>query len=272
MQAHMGSAASLSNTRCWALSSSDWHGPSREREIAATDWPERSGHPAVGDASESFIMDLIATPAMGRRRFVLGGLAGALILPAGRAAAQAALVATPSQTAGPFYPVKFPPDVDSDLVMLRGSEARAEGTVTHVMGRVLGLDGKPVEGATVEIWQCDAHRRYLHPADTGGRPRDKAFQGYGRAVSGADGAYRFRTIKPVPYPGRTPHIHFAVQAPGRRELVTQMYVAGEPGNERDGLYRSLRDPRQRAAVTVRLDPAGGIEGGALAGSFDLVLA
>ena len=218
-------------------------------------------------------MVLIATPAMGRRHFVLGGLAatGGLVLPSS-AGSQAGLVATPSSTAGPFYPVKFPPDIDNDLVVLRGAGARAEGTVTHVMGRVLGLDGKPIAGATVEIWQCDANGRYIHPGDTGGRPRDKAFQGYGRAVSGADGAYRFRTIRPVPYPGRTPHIHFAVQAPGRRELITQMYVADEPGNERDELYRAIRDPRQRAAVTVRLDPANGIEAGALAGTFDLVLA
>jgi protocatechuate 3,4-dioxygenase beta subunit len=219
-------------------------------------------------------MDLIATPPMGRRRFVLSGLAvtGTLILPGMSRAQQSGLVATPQQSAGPFYPVKFPPDIDSDLVVLRGSAARAEGTVTHVMGRVLGLDGQPIPNATVEIWQCDARGRYIHPADTGGRSRDKAFQGYGRAVSGADGAYRFRTIKPVPYPGRTPHIHFAVQAPGRRELITQMYVAGEPQNDGDFLYRSIRDPRQRAAVTVRLDPANGIEDGALAGSFDLVLA
>src|SRR5829696_1285856 len=92
------------------------------------------------------------------------------------------------------------------------------------------------------------------------------------SVSDADGAYRFRTIKPVPYPGRTPHIHFAIQAPGGRELVTQMYVAGEPLNARDGLYQAIRDPRQRAAVTVRLEPANGIEAGALAGQFDITLA
>lgn len=219
-------------------------------------------------------MDLIATPAMGRRRFVAGGLAaaGASILPASAARAASGLVATPRQTAGPFYPTQFPPDVDNDLVVLRGSAARAQGVVTHVMGRVLGVDGKPIPNATVEIWQCDANGRYLHPADTGGPPRDRAFQGYGRSVSGADGAYRFRTIRPVAYPGRTPHIHFAVQAPGRREFVTQMYVAGEPLNERDGLYQSIRDPRQRAAVTVRLEPANGIEDGALTGQFEIVLA
>ena len=219
-------------------------------------------------------MSLIVTPQLGRRRFILTGLAttGALILPPGLHAQGAGLVPTPAQTAGPFYPVAFPSDVDNDLVVLRGSAARAEGTVTHVTGRVLGLDGRPIEGAAVEIWQCDARGRYLHRGDTGGRPRDSAFQGYGRMVTSADGTYRFRTIRPVPYPGRTPHIHFAVAAPGRRELVTQMYVAGEPLNERDGLYKSIRDPRQRSSVTVRLDPANGIEPGALAGSFDLVLA
>ena len=218
-------------------------------------------------------MSFVATPSLGRRRFIASGLAvtTTLLLPH-RLLAQTGLVATPPQTAGPFYPTTFPSDVDNDLVVKRGSEARAEGTVTHVMGRVLGLDGRPVAGATVEIWQCDARGRYLHPGDTGRQPRDSAFQGFGRAVSGADGAYRFRTVRPVPYPGRTPHIHFAVAAPGRRELVTQMYVAGEPLNERDGLYRSIGDPRQRAAVTVRLDQANGIEAGALAGTFDIVLA
>ena len=219
-------------------------------------------------------MNLIATPAIGRRRFVVGGLAavGALIVPSSAARSETGPVATPRQTAGPFYPTQFPLDTDNDLVMLRGSAARAEGAVTHVMGRVLGPNGKPITNAVVEIWQCDARGRYLHPGDTGGRPRDRAFQGYGRAVSDADGAYRFRTIKPVPYPGRTPHIHFAIQAPGGRKLVTQMYVAGEPLNARDGLYQAIRDPRQRLAVTVRLDPANGIEAGALPGQFDVTLA
>ena len=139
------------------------------------------------------------------------------------------------------------------------------------MGRVLGMDGKPVSGATVEIWQCDAYGRYLHPADTGKRSRDSAFQGYGRMTSGPDGAYRFRTIRPVAYPGRTPHIHFAVSPPGGRQLITQMYVAGEPLNRSDGLYASIRDARQRDAVTVALTAADGIETGALAGVFDIVL-
>jgi protocatechuate 3,4-dioxygenase, beta subunit len=219
-------------------------------------------------------MTFKATPTLGRRRFLLGGAAaiGALALPSGAFSQPAGLVATPAQTAGPFYPVAFPSDVDNDLVVLRGAEAKAEGVVTHVMGRVLGRDGRPIEGATVEIWQCDARGRYRHPGDRGAGPRDGAFQGYGRIASSADGGYRFRTIRPVAYPGRTPHIHFAVTTPDRRELVTQMYVAGEPLNERDGLYRSIRDARERAAVTVRLEEAAGIEPDALAGTFDIVLA
>ena len=211
-----------------------------------------------------------ATPPLGRRRFLVGSLSFATspLVPA-VGLAQNARIATPAQTAGPFYPTTFPADIDGDLVRLRGSEARAEGTVTHVAGRVLGLDGKPLPDVAVEIWQCDNRGRYLHPGDRGG-PRDVAFQGYGRVRTEADGTYRFRTIRPVAYPGRTPHIHFTVQAPGRSPLVTQMYVAGEALNARDGLYASLSEAGRRA-VTVRLSPANGIEDGAFSGSFDIVL-
>lgn len=225
-------------------------------------------------------MPFITTPQLGRRRFLAGSLATVGLATGGGLASAAGLlrpaggglVATPAQTAGPFYPTAFPDDVDADLVVLRGAAARAEGTVLHVMGQVLDLAGRAVAGARVEIWQCDTHGRYLHPASTGARPRDAAFQGYGQATTGADGGYRFRTIRPVPYAGRTPHIHFAITAPWRRELVTQMYVAGEPQNAGDFVYRGIRDPRQRAAVTVPLEPADGIEAGALAGRFDIVLA
>ncbi len=218
-------------------------------------------------------MRFVLTPAIGRRRFVLAGTAaaGAASLPDCRAGAEgAALPATPAQTRGPFYPTAFPPDVDNDLVVLRGWKARAEGVVTHVAGRVLTTDGKPLPGARVEIWQCDARGVYRHPGSGRAEARDAAFQGFGRAVTGADGGYGFRTIGPVPYPGRTPHIHFAVGAAGRPELVTQMYVAGEPQNARDGIYRGLG--ARQGAVTVRLDNADGIETGALAGRFDIILA
>ncbi len=123
----------------------------------------------------------------------------------------------------------------------------------------------------MEIWPCDASGRYRHPRDRQDG-RDAGFQGRGRAVAGPDGAYAFRTIRPVPYPGRTPHIHVAVAAPGREApLVTQFYIADEPLNGRDGLFNSLRDPRQREAVLLRLEPADRIEPGAFLAGRDIVL-
>jgi protocatechuate 3,4-dioxygenase, beta subunit len=187
------------------------------------------------------------------------------------AAQPTALPATPKQTAGPFYPVDWSGDADSDLVRVAGEAARAQGTVTHLRGRVLDLRGEPIRGAIVEIWQCDAFGRYRHPRDRQDG-RDPGFQGRGRAAVAADGGFAFRTIRPVSYPGRTPHIHVGVAAPGRGEaLVTQFYVAGEPLNERDGLFNSLRDPRQRDAVMLRLEPADRIEPGALLATRDIVL-
>jgi protocatechuate 3,4-dioxygenase beta subunit len=216
-------------------------------------------------------MTLIATPEIGRRRFVTAALAGATVLALPSwARAQQSLLATPAQGEGPFYPTAFPPDVDNDLVVVKGSAAQAVGTVTHIRGRVLDTAGRPLAGARVEIWQCDARGIYLHPGSSSGKQRDMAFQGFGRTEAAADGSYSFRTIRPVVYPGRTPHIHFAVVAPSKK-LITQMYVAGEPRNASDGGWNGIRDKRQQDAITVKLEPANGIEAGALAGQFDLVL-
>jgi protocatechuate 3,4-dioxygenase beta subunit len=157
-------------------------------------------------------------------------------------------------------------------VAVTGEAAQAMGQVTHIRGRVLDLAGQPVVGAIVEIWQCDAKGIYRHPRDANtSRRRDGGFQGRGRASTDASGTYAFRTIRPVAYPGRTPHIHFMVDPPRRTRLVTQMYVFGEPQNARDGVLNNIRDQRQRDSVVVRLDPADGIEAGALAGTFDIVV-
>lgn len=205
---------------------------------------------------------------LSRRRLVATGLALAGALATRAAAAQ--LVATPAQTSGPFYPQRIPLDADADLVIVAGRPAPAAGTVTHVFGRVVTEDGRPMAGVQVEIWQCDAFGRYHHPGEPRGGA-DANFQGFGRMTVGADAAFRFRTIKPVPYPGRTPHIHFALSGPGMRPLVTQLYVAGEPRNETDFVLNRIRDPEARRSVIVPFTPAPEIEAGALAARFDIVL-
>jgi protocatechuate 3,4-dioxygenase beta subunit len=107
--------------------------------------------------------------------------------------------------------------------------------------------------------------------DRADRPLDEDFQGYGQVLTDETGGYRFRTIRPVPYPGRTPHIHFAVSASDLPRFTTQMYVAGEPLNERDGVLMGVRDAAARARLVVPLRPAPDAEPNALAGTFDIVL-
>jgi protocatechuate 3,4-dioxygenase beta subunit len=181
------------------------------------------------------------------------------------------LVVTPGQTEGPYYPKALPADMDWDLVRVQGQATQAVGQITYVSGRILDRHGEVVRGAVVEIWQCDATGIYNHPGDPGHSRHDKAFQGYGRTEVDASGRYAFRTIRPVPYPGRTPHIHFKVHAPGVGRLTTQMYVAGEKQNATDGLLNAIRDRQARESLIVKLTEAGAQEAGALAGAFDIVL-
>jgi len=200
----------------------------------------------------SFGADHAASDLHGRvtrlsRRTVAAALVAAPALWLGPGAQPAAArAATPSQTEGPFYPVRLPKDADYDLLH-NGTLRYHDGEPTWVDGIVTDLDGKPLSGAQVEIWQCDEKGHYHHPGD--GDRADAAFQGFGRVVVGADGSYRFHTIRPVPYTGRTPHIHFKVKLGTRELLTTQLYVAGDPGNARDFLWRNL-SPSARDAVTV----------------------
>jgi protocatechuate 3,4-dioxygenase beta subunit len=170
-----------------------------------------------------------------------------------RAQPAAARRATPAQTEGPFYPIELPADSDADLLR-NGSAAYRQGEPAWVEGVVSDLQGRPVAGAGVEIWQCDHAGHYHHPRD-GGRA-DAAFQGFGRVTVGSDGRYRFRTIRPVPYSGRTPHIHVKVKLSGRELLTTQMYVEGDPHNERDFLWRQLGADRALVTVPFRADSDG----------------
>jgi protocatechuate 3,4-dioxygenase beta subunit len=214
--------------------------------------------------------EILTQDRLPRRHLLLGATAATLLAAPSRFAL-AALAPTPRQTPGPFYPQTLPLDSDNDLVRVTGHARDAAGTIAHVSGRILDVSGQPISDAKVEIWQCDSHGRYHYVDDRNPAPLDPDFQGYGTTVSARDGGYRFRTIRPVPYPGRTPHIHFTVTAPRGGRLVTQMYVAGEPLNERDPVLAQIRDSAARAAVIVALAPAPQVEPGALAGSFDIVL-
>ena len=182
-----------------------------------------------------------------------------------------ALQLTPAQTEGPFYPKPLPLDTDNDLLVVNDGLTPAAGVVTYMSGRILDGRGDPVRNALVEIWQCDDHGVYLHPGSDNGSNRDKGFQGFGRFLTGSSGEYLFRTIRPVPYPGRTPHIHYKVKRGGRELLTTQCYIKGHPGNPKDGIWSSIHDPRIRDLVTVDFAPMAGARAGELAARFDVVL-
>ncbi|UCH54037.1 MAG: intradiol ring-cleavage dioxygenase [Pseudomonadota bacterium] len=199
-----------------------------------------------------------------RRSFLLG-MAGLWL--ATPVLARTRLDRTPAQIAGPFYPDDLPLDDDNDLTVVRGRNAHAKGNVSDVSGRILDVNGQPLAHVRVEIWQCDANGRYHHPRDHGG-PLDPNFQGFGHTRTDAQGRYRFRTIRPVPYPGRTPHIHFAVFPEWEPRFTTQLYVAGEPRNASDFLFNSIPATRRHLVLAEFKQVP---DGSALAASFDIVL-
>jgi protocatechuate 3,4-dioxygenase beta subunit len=205
------------------------------------------------------------------RRLFLGSLALGVAAFSVRGAFAAELVRTPSQTEGPFYPDRLPLDTDNDLLIVNDAITPAVGEVTHLTGRILDAKGNPLKNALVEIWQCDSKGVYIHTADSSGKQRDTNFQGFGRFLTGSTGEYYFRTIKPVPYSIRTPHIHFKVKKGGKELLTTQCYIKGHPGNDRDGIYRSIGDAKAREAVTIPFVAVKGSKIGELAAQFDIVL-
>jgi protocatechuate 3,4-dioxygenase beta subunit len=181
------------------------------------------------------------------------------------------LVRTPKQTEGPFYPNKLPLDTDNDLLVINDGITPAVGEVTYLTGRILDAKGDPVRNALVEIWQVDNNGAYIHTKDPQAEKHDKNFQGFGRFLTDSTGEYYFRTIKPVLYTGRTRHIHFKIKRSSKELLTTQCYVKGEPANERDGIYKSIRDLKARESVTVDFAPIPGSRIGELAARFDVVL-
>jgi protocatechuate 3,4-dioxygenase beta subunit len=202
---------------------------------------------------------------LSRRRLAL--LAPALLLPA---TALAALAPTPGMTAGPFYPKNKPADDNADLVQVAGFEREAEGDILHLSGRVIDVHGAAVAGARVEIWQCDVNGVYRHPHDRQFAMRDPAFQGFGRTDTGQAGRFTFRTIVPVSYPGRTPHIHVKVRREGKRTLTTQLYIKGLGQNAIDFVFYSLSSEHRRS-VEMNLQPVPASPRKAFETKIDLVL-
>ena len=205
-----------------------------------------------------------------RRRF-LGSLAAGVAAFSVPGLFAQELVPTPRQLQGPFYPDKLPLDTDNDLLIINDGITPAVGEITWLTGRILDARGDPLRNAVVEIWQVDRNGAYLHSDSANRNKRDPHFQGFGRFLTGSTGDYRFRTIKPVAYANRAPHIHFAVKLKGREDFMTQCYIEGEPLNDRDGVLRGIRDLKARSSVLVPFVPLKGSRIGELAARFDIVL-
>ena len=212
------------------------------------------------------------------RRHVLGMAvaAGGLAMFGGASTALAQVPRrTPDQILGPFYPVVKPPHQGADLTTIPGKPGRAAGQVIHVMGRVVNSQGQPVQGARVEIWQSNTHGRYTHPSDHNPAPLDPNFEGFAVLTTDAQGRYRIKTIKPGAYPAgpdarmRPPHIHFDVTGKSNR-LVTQMYFAGEPLNDKDPFLQGAGEGKERLIVSLR-PPTQGLEPDSLVAMWDIVL-
>ncbi len=178
---------------------------------------------------------------------------------------------TPTQSEGPFYPPDWPADAGWNLIGAGNGRVAARGEPLALDGRVLDRDGGPLAGARVEIWQCDAGGRYRHPRAGDGDGVDPGFRGFGATATDAAGRYRFLTLVPVSYPGRTPHIHARVKVAGRSPLTTQLYLEDHPRNARDFLLGAL-GLDERARLMLRTRPARlpeGIDG--QSAQFDYVL-
>jgi len=184
------------------------------------------------------------------------------------------LLITPSQTAGPFYPDELPLDKDNDLIVVNNSITVAVGQILHLSGQVFDVRGNTIKDALIEIWQTDAKGRYIHSQDFRENENDKNFQGYGLFQTASNGAYRFRTIRPVAYGSgfgrRTPHIHVAIRSKEHRPLVTQVYFADED-NSSDGLWSRLPE-LQRKNLTVLPKKITDSQLNEQAATFNIVLA
>jgi protocatechuate 3,4-dioxygenase, beta subunit len=181
------------------------------------------------------------------------------------------LTLTPKQTEGPFYPDKMPLDTDNDLIVINNALTPAVGTIAYLSGKVTDSKGNPLRNTLVEIWQVDNNGVYLHTRGGNREKWDSNFQGYGRFLTDSKGRYFFRTLKPSPYSGRTPHIHMAVSAKGQRKLTTQCYIKGEPRNNKDFILKRVQSEKARNSLIIPFNPLPKSKIGEVAARFDVVL-
>ncbi|MGH7230178.1 MAG: hypothetical protein ACREJU_02315 [Nitrospiraceae bacterium] len=226
---------------------------------------------------------LQTSPPISRRRLLVSiiSLAGFGLGSAAWARAMAACLVTPRQTEGPYYPPRKLLDAmldkDNDLTHVRGKPGRAKGQMLYVMGQVRDHQCRPVGGAAVEIWQASENGRYHHPRDEGNpAPLDPNFQYWGKYVTERDGRYIFKTIKPGAYqaePGwiRPSHIHFKITHPDFRDLVTQMYFAGDPHQEKDYILNKVSDTERARVIVAMEQPRSDYDRDAPLCRFDLTL-
>jgi len=203
------------------------------------------------------------------RRLFLGTLGAAFLAAPGLFAEY--LAATPELTEGPYYPDHLPLDTDNDLVIINNSITPAVGQITHLSGRVLDSGGSPIKDAVVEIWQSDPHGAYIHSRSPNKAALDKNFQGFGKFQTASTGEYRFRTVKPGFYDGRTLHIHFKVKKGGRELLTSQIFFRGEPQNANDMVLGELRDPFDRELVIADFKPVPNSKMNEIAAKFEIVV-
>jgi protocatechuate 3,4-dioxygenase beta subunit len=184
-----------------------------------------------------------------RRSFF--AMCGAIVFPG---VSLGEIIRTPWQGEGPFYPDRIPEDTDNDLVKNGHSTIEAGGKILNLMGSLVNRDYKPIKGMTAEIWQTDMNGVYLHKGSFGSKMRDDHFQGFGRSITDQNGHFSFRTIIPVEYPGRTPHIHLKFWDEKVNVLTTQLYLHGHSQNKVDFLFNKMTLAEQKMN-SMKLLPA-----------------
>ncbi|QJQ94200.1 MULTISPECIES: protocatechuate 3,4-dioxygenase subunit beta [Halomonadaceae] len=188
-----------------------------------------------------------------------------------------------SELTGPdFSHLRMGPHDNDLLLNFRGDPERVSlpiGERIIMFGRVIDQFGKPVPHTLVEMWQANAGGRYRHKNDSYLAPLDPNFGGVGRCLTDEQGWYRFRTIKPGPYPWpndvnswRPAHIHVSVMGPAiSTRLITQMYFEGDPLIPICPIVQTLRNPEAVETMIGRLDIARSNSMDCLAYRFDLVV-